>query len=75
MKEQISTGKINLTAIVNTHQYDSTPPYQYISNAQDYSHRDHAGGNNKMVEALSSPFSPFSPSKIANDAFPPVSLL
>ncbi|KAI9870483.1 MAG: Cytoplasmic glyoxalase II, partial [Pleopsidium flavum] len=38
LKEQIDSGKINLTAIVNTHHY---------------SHWDHAGGNKKMLEHFS----------------------
>lgn len=50
LKDEIKAGKINLTAIINTHQYVSAN--LHVSNEPSwliFSHGDHAGGNNKMV--------------------------
>lgn len=52
LKSQIDSGKIDLTAIVNTHQY----VFRFICFEWKYarltdipSHWDHAGGNDDMV--------------------------
>jgi hydroxyacylglutathione hydrolase len=48
LKEAIQAGKINLTAIVNTHQY-VLPSHFLLSEANVSSHWDHAGGNKKLA--------------------------
>ena len=49
LKEQIDGGKINLTAIVNTHQFVfPTAPVRELADIL-VSHWDHAGGNSKIV--------------------------
>lgn len=52
LKKAIKDGKINLTAIVNTHQYVSPVhirPATPIVLTHTSSHWDHAGGNKKLV--------------------------
>ena len=49
LKEQINAGKINLTAIVNTHQYAFQPHSRGEEVLTSISHWDHAGGNKKLV--------------------------
>jgi hydroxyacylglutathione hydrolase len=52
LKEQINSGEINLTAIVNTHQYGTlfTQNHHHILIFLSHnSHWDHAGGNKKLL--------------------------
>jgi hypothetical protein len=61
LKEAIDGGKINLTALVNTHQYVCLPALATTSNVLAsrfewltlwISHWDHAGGNDQLVSDL-----------------------